>query len=127
MKQIIFSLFLILLFSSCEKESDHPLIGNWRLVKGYYLMVGGYHDIPIEDQRFEEYTKHKIRIQSDLDGTEISRCNYSVTEETITIYGENLDGSDWSFQYKYWFAHDTLAIKHDGGFEYYNEYFIREN
>ena len=127
MKKIAFFISIILLFSSCEKESDHLLIGNWRLVKGYDLMEGGFYDIPLEYQRFEEYTKQKTRIQYNLDGIEISRCNYSATNETVTIFGKEIDGTEWSSQYDYWFVQDTLAIKHDGGFEFYNEYFIREN
>lgn len=90
-------------------------------------MAGGYYDIPAKDQRFEEYTKQNVRIQTDLEGNEISRCNYSASNTTITIFGKENDGTEWSFEYEYWFLHDTLAIKHDGGFEYYNEYFIRED
>ncbi|MGI6338601.1 MAG: hypothetical protein ACOXZV_04390 [Bacteroidales bacterium] len=125
MKKTALMILVSILFLSCEKENNDNLIGKWRLVKGYDLMAGGYYDIPDKDQRFEEYTKDNVRIQSDLNENEISRCNYSATNTSVTISGKDNDGDEWSFTYQYWFQHDTLAIKHDGGWEYYNEYFIR--
>ena len=125
MKTIFFMILVSLVFLSCEKENVDVLIGKWRLVKGYAIMAGGYYDIPDEYQRFEEYTDNNMRIQSDLSGNEISRCNYSATNTAVTIFGKENNGEEWSSTYKYWFQHDTLVIKHDGGWEYYNEYFIR--
>ena len=120
-------LFLALTFFSCEKEKGNNdiIIGKWRLVKGFDVMAGGYYDIATKYQRFEEYTNDNIRIRYDFEGNEITRCNYSVTNSIVTISGKELNGDTWSLQYKYWFQHDTLAIKNDGGFEFYNEYFIR--
>ena len=46
-------------------------------------------------------------------------------ENDDVLFGKENDGNEWSSTYKCWFQHDTLAIKHDGGWEYYNEYFIR--
>lgn len=125
MKRITLIVLTSFLFLSCEKEPCDILIGKWRLVKGFNLMAGGNFDIPAEYQRYEEYTKSKIRIQSDLNGNEISNCSYSVTNTAITIFGQESNGEQWSSTYNYWLQHDTLAIKHDGGFEFYNEYFIR--
>lgn len=113
-----------LIFFSCEKENNDILIGKWKLVKGYSTMGGVY--IPdFQDQRMEEYTKENIRIRYDFEGNEIGRCNYSATNSTVTISGKELNGDTWSSVYNYWFMHDTLKIKNDGGFEYYNEFFIR--
>jgi hypothetical protein len=125
MKKIALMILISIFFLSCEKENNDILIGKWRLVKGFDIMAGGNYNIPDEYQRLEEYTKNNIRIQSDLSGSEISKCNYSATNVTVTIFGEENDGDDWSSTYNYWFQHDTLAIKHDGGFEFYNEYFMR--
>ena len=125
MKKKALMILTSILFLSCEKENSDILIGKWRLVKGFDIMAGGNYNIPNEYQRFEEYTKNNIRIQSDLSENEISSCNYSATNTVVTIFGKENNGEEWSSTYKYWFQHDTLAIKHDGGFEYYNEYFIR--
>ena len=125
MKKAALMILASIIFLSCGKENNDILIGKWRLVKGYDIMAGGDYDIPDEDQRFEEYTKDNIRIQYDLDENEISRCNYSATNTSVTVFGKEDGGDEWSFTYQYWFQHDTLAIKHDGGWEYYNEYFIR--
>jgi hypothetical protein len=124
MKKILLIFFFFLLFISCEKENNDILIGKWKLVKGYSIMGGGY--IPdVQDQRMEEYTKDNIRIRYDFEGKEIGRCNYSATNSTVTISGKELNGDTWSSDYNYWFMHDTLKIKNDGGFEYYDEFFIR--
>jgi hypothetical protein len=125
MKKIALIIMTSILFLSCEKENNDILVGKWKLVKGFDIMAVGNYDIPIEYQRFEEYTKNKIRIQSDLNGNEISRCNYSATNTSATIFGKENNGEEWSSTYNYWFQHDTLAIKHDWGFEFYNEYLIR--
>jgi hypothetical protein len=124
MKKTLLMFLCSLLFISCEKENSDILIGNWQLVKGYDPMAGYY--IPdTQDQKVEEYTKNDILIRYDFEGNEISRCNYTATNSTITCYGENLNGEKWSFNYDYSFVNDSLKIRHDGGFEYYDEFFIQ--
>jgi hypothetical protein len=124
LKKIILIFFCPLLFISCEKENNDILVGKWEFVKGFNLMTGNY--IPVmQDQRIEEYTKSNLRILYDPGGNETARCNYNATNTNITIYGENLNGEKWSFNYDYCFVHDTLRIRHDGGFEYYDEFLIR--
>lgn len=120
---ILFVFSLVLL--SCEKDNNDLLIGKWKLIEGYNIMAGGKYNIPLQDQRMEKYTKDDLRILYDFEGNEIARSNYKATETTITVNGLNEDGKEWSFSYNYWLKHDTLTIKHDGGFEFYNEYFIR--
>jgi hypothetical protein len=128
MKRIIFTLSISIIFSiSCQKEDFdfNEIVGKWQLTKGYSLMLGGFFTIDPKDQRIEEYTGNSERILYDYLGNETARCGYNITDSTITIFGENLNGNDWEFEYKYWFKQDTLVIHQDGGFEYYNEFFIR--
>ena len=87
--------------------------------------MGSYYNIPQHDQRFEEYTKENSRIQYDYEGNEISRCDFDATNSIVTIFGKEINGNEWSFSYDYWINHDSLSIKHSGGFEFYMEYFIR--
>jgi hypothetical protein len=123
----VLRLTLIICFAltGCEKENIDLLVGKWKLVKGYNMMVGGDYDIDIQNQRIEEYTKDNIKILFDYQGNEIARCNYDVTDSTVTISGEELNGDTWSSDYEYWFIVDTLKIRHDGGFEYHDEFFVR--
>jgi hypothetical protein len=119
------TLIICLALTGCEKENIDLLVGKWKLVKGYNLMVGGDYNIDIQNQRMEEYTKDDIRIRYDFEGSESSRCNYSATNSTVTVSVEKLNGDTWSSDYDYWFAHDTLVIRNDGGFEYYDEFFVQ--
>jgi hypothetical protein len=125
MKAVIrLTLIVCIALAGCEKENIDLLVGKWQLVKGSHYMAGDY--IPdVQDQRMEEYTKDGIRIRYDFEGIETSRCNYSATNSTVTISVEKLNGDTWSSDYDYWFAHDTLVIRNDGGFEYYDEFFVR--
>ncbi len=118
------TLIICIALAGCEKENIDLLVGNWKFVKDYSPMRGDY-TIPLENQRMEEYTKDDIRIRYDFEGTETSRCNYSATNSTVTISGEELNGDTWSMDYDYWFEHDTLVINNDGGFEFINDYFVR--
>jgi hypothetical protein len=127
MKRLIFAFLLSIIFiTGCEKENSHldKIIGKWQLVKGYDIMWGFY-SVDTKDQRIEKYTRDNVRIRYDYLGNEIGRCNFWATESTITIYGEKLDGSKWELSYEYWFSNDTLKIRNDGGFEFYDEFFIR--
>lgn len=125
MKAVIrLTLIVCIALAGCEKENFDLLVGKWKLVKDYSPMRGDY-TIPLENQRMEEYTKDGIRIRYDFEGTETSRCNYSVTTSTVTISVEKLNGDTWSSDYDYWFAHDTLVIRNDGGTEYIDEFFVR--
>lgn len=125
MKALAVLLLLSLTFRSCEKDNSELLIGKWRHVAGYNLMTGGKHLIPSQSQRMEEYTKDNIRIRYDFEGNEIVRSSYIATETNVKVYGVSLDGNEWSINYDYWFAHDTLKIRNDGGFEFSDNYFIR--
>lgn len=125
MKKIAMLFVLSLTLFSCKKDNNDIIIGKWKLVAGYSIMAGGKYIPPIQEQRMEKYTKGNIRILYDFEGNETARCDYNATETTIKIYGVNLNGEEWSSNYDYWFVHDTLKIRHDGGFEYYDEFFIR--
>ena len=116
----IFSLFIF----SCEKDKNEILIGKWKLVEGYSSMGGNRYSIPVQGQRIDEYTG-KIKILFDFAGNEIDRCEYSATNSTINLFGVNLNGTSWHLNYDYWFEHDTLKIKNDGGFEFSYDYFVR--
>lgn len=125
--RVIFIILLcITFFVSCQKE-NYPMeeiTGKWQLVKGRD-MTGGVYSVNVENQQIEEYTKDNLRILYDYLENEIARCNFRVTKSVITIYGENIDGTQWDNRYEYWFSNDTLKIRHSGGFEFYDEFFIR--
>lgn len=128
MKKLILIIQLSLIFIiGCEKDNSprEELVGKWQLVAGYNIMAGGVHSIDEEYQRIEEYTRHNIRIRYDYQGNEISRCSFRATESVVTIKVEKEDGTEWELSYDYWFSDDTLTVRNDGGFEFYNEYFIR--
>ncbi len=128
MKRIIFVLSVgLTLIVSCQKtDSDfNEIIGKWQLVKGFNLMMGGNYWIDINNQRVEEYTKNRVKVLYDYLGNETARSSYNISENDITIFGTNLNGEDWENTYEYWFKQDTLVIHNDGGFEYYDEYFVR--
>ena len=124
------AIFIILLcnifFVSCQKDNHSmaKIIGKWQLVERFGLGYGVYSVAP-KDQIIEEYTRRDIRILYDYLGNETARCFFSATESDITIYGENSSGTKWESSYKYWFSNDTLIIRHDGGTEFYDDYFIR--
>ena len=124
---IVPALMCGIMFTGCEKDNRpmESIIGKWQLVKGYDLMMGGVYPIDTENQRIEEYTKGNLRILYDYLGKETARCNYRATESVITIYGEEITGTKWEHNYNYWFSKDTLKIHHDGGFEFYDEFFVR--
>jgi hypothetical protein len=128
MKKIVFVFMVIILFTiSCEKD-DTPfekIIGEWQLVKGFDIMLGGFYNVGIEDQRIEEYTKNNQRIRFDYLRNEIGRCSFRINESIIIIYGEEINGEEWDSSYEYLFVNDTLKIRNDGGFEYYDEFFVR--
>ena len=126
MKKLLFAILLCtIFFTGCEKENDssYKIIGTWKLVGTYGL--GTYYSADPTEQRMEGYTKDNLRIRYNYLGNEISRCDYRATESVITIYVEKEDGTEWESSYDYWFSNDTLKIRNDGGFEFYNEYFIR--
>jgi hypothetical protein len=125
-----FKLFILLSLISvlgCEKDNNNleRIIGKWQLVRGYDIRKGGFYSIEIEDQRIEEYTKINERIGFDYIGNEISRCGYTINETKINIFGKEINGQEWESSYEYWFKNDTLKIRNDGGFEFYDEFFIR--
>ena len=124
MKRIGILLILTLVLISCEKDNNDLLVGKWRLVEGFNIMAGGKYSIPLQEQRIEEYTKN-LRILYDFEGNEIARSNYDATETIVTVNGINEDGKSWSFSFEYLLQHDTLTLKHDGGFEYYNDILVR--
>jgi len=127
-KNLIFTFLLCAIFATaCEKEnsSQVKLIGKWQLVGGYDIMAGGDYSIETENQRIEEYTRDNQRIRYDYLGNVISSCSYRATESVVTIHVEKEDGTKWESSYDYWFSNDTLKIHNVGGFEFYNEYFIR--
>lgn len=127
MKKVIIALLLGIIFNAgCEKEDNilQKVTGKWQLVKGYDVMSGVY--IPKkEEQRIVEYTKKNECVNYDYLQNEIGRCNFRLTESAVTIYGIETNGQKWESSYKYWIRNDTLKIHNDGGFESYEEYFIR--
>ena len=128
MKKIIIALLLGVIFSAgCEKEDYilQKVIGKWQFVKGYGVIIGGVY-IPVkEEQRIVEYTKNNECVNYDYLQNEIGRCNFRLTESAITIYGVEMNGKKLEASHKYWIRNDTLQIHNDGGFESYEEYFIR--
>ena len=126
-KFIFLTLLCNIFFISCEKENYNvdKIIGKWQLVEGYNLMMDGVYSVDTENQRMEEYTKDNQRILFDYLGNEIARCNFRVTKSVITIYGEEINGTKWEYNNEYWLSKDTLKIRYDGGFEFYDEFFIR--
>lgn len=128
MKKIALSICILVIISyGCEKENDisQKIIGKWQLVKEYSLMNGGDYLAELESQMIEEYKNDKQRIIYDYIGNEIARCSYKISSSSITIYGENLNGEEWKSEIDYWFQQDTLVQRHDGGFEYYDGFYIR--
>ena len=128
MKKLLFTILLFtILFAGCEKY-NYPfekIIGTWKLVGGYDIMSGGIYSVDTTEERMEEYTRDNLRIRYDYRGNEISRCGFSATESVITIYVKKKDGTECESSYDYWFSNDTLKIRNNGGFEFYDEYFIR--
>lgn len=124
MKKFGVLLALTFTLTCCEKDNNDLLIGKWKLVEGFNIMAGGKYTIPIQEQRIEEYTKN-LRILYDFEGKETARSNYYATETTISVNGVNEDGKAWSFSFEYILQHDTLTLKHEGGFEYYNDILVR--
>jgi hypothetical protein len=128
MKKVIIALLLgIILIAGCEKEDYilQEVVGKWQLVGGYDVMMGGLYIPPTEEQRIVEYTKNNEFVNYDYLQKEIGRCNFRLTESTITIYGVEINGQKWESSYKYWIRNDTLQIHNDGGFESYEEFFKR--
>lgn len=127
MRRIIFTLLLGFIIVGCQEEEIHPekIVGRWKLVRGYDIMYNGYYPIDSTDQRMVEYTNNHERILYDYLGNETARCNYQTRDSTIIIFGENQNGESCEFDYTHWFQQDTLVIRYDGGFEFYNEYFSR--
>lgn len=84
--------------------------------------MGGDYFPDIQHQRIEEYTKDNVRIRYNFEGNEITRCNYSATNSTVTISGKELNGETWHLNYDYWFVSDSLKTRSSGE---YDEFFIR--
>lgn len=126
--KVVLRLTLIVCFAltGCEKENFDLLVGKWRFVKGWSFIGTQTDYIPeFQDQKMEEYTKKGIRILYDYQGVEIHRGDYHATDSTITIFWKTRDGQENSKEIEYWFIQDTLKIRHDGGWEYYDEFFVR--
>ncbi len=101
-------------------EYHIKILDKWKLVKGYHYL-GGYYIPDEEDQRIVEYTINGIRILYDYQSIEITRCNYSITQDKITIYRTDYN---WSEDHMYWFVSDTLKVRYYSGVEYRDEYYI---
>lgn len=128
MKKLLGLLILCnILIVSCEQKSFEfdRIIAKWQLVKGDDFMSGGEYLIDPKNQRIEEYTINNERILYDYLGRETGRANYTITDSNITVFGEELNGEEWKNDYEYWFKEDTLVVRHDGGFEYYDELFVQ--
>jgi hypothetical protein len=124
MKKLAILLALAFVLAGCEKDNNDLLIGKWKLVEGFDIMAGGKYTIPIQEQRVEEYTKN-LRILYSFEDNEIARSNYNATETSIIVNSVNEDGKEWSFSFEYLLKHDTLTLKHDGGFESYSDILVR--
>ncbi len=98
---------------------------NWNRVLSYAGICNSDYIPKVQAQIIEEYTKDNIRILYDYQGVEIHRWDYHATNSAITIFWKTRDGQENSNEIKYWFIQDTLKIRHDGGFEYYDEFFVR--
>jgi len=121
MKSVLrLTLIICFALAGCEKENIDLLVGKWKRVK--ISLSSGSDIIPeIQNRRMVKYTKDNIIIFFDYEGNEISRGNYDATDSVITIYGETLDGREYSYELEYWFIQDMLKIR----MEYYDEFYAR--
>lgn len=122
MKKII--LITLILFSaiiSCEEDSNlsNKILGKWQLFMRINITSEVYYP-DIEDQIIREFKKNGSHIKCDYQGDTISTCKYRLTDSTIILFGD-----DFEFEDQYWIIKDTLQIRYDGGFEFYDEYFLR--
>lgn len=124
MRSLILLLLLSTVLVGCEKEEkESRLIGKWKLVKIEDMWAS--YVVEDKNQHYEEYTANGKRILYDNLGNETARCDFHSNDSIITINGQELSGSKWETNYSYWFVDDSLKIRYDGGFEYYNVCFIR--
>ncbi len=125
-KRFMTLMLLIFLVPGCETDTGKAefLAGRWQLFK----ICGSTFDavfVPPENQRIEEYTCECESISYDYMMNETGRRRYKATDEEIIIFGTNENGSIVKFRFSYWIASDTLRVRYDGGFNYYDEFFVR--
>ena len=106
---------------SCEEYSNlsNKILGKWQLFMRINIRDDVYYP-DIEDQIVREFKKNGSHIKCDYQGDTISTCKYRLTDSTIILFGD-----DFEFEDQYWIIKDTLQIRYDGGFEFYDEYFLR--
>ena len=118
----LINLTLIILLVSCEKDSElyNRIEGKWKLVKTQD--IGNFEEYPtLENQRIREFKSNKIHVSYDANGNVSGESNYELTKTTIILYEDAFRTENL-----YWLIDDTLKIRNDGGFEYYDEYFIKQ-
>ena len=114
-------LSLVLVTTGCGKDDRfyNRLEGKWQLVKTQDL--GNIEEYPTpENQTVMEFTSHGTYIFYDAYGNMIWERECHVSRTTITLYGV-----DYDTKYPYRLHNDTLRIRHLGGFEFYDEYFVK--
>jgi len=119
---MLFFLTLIIVFASCEKDYElyNSIEGKWKLVKT--KGNDNFVEYPTsENQSIREFKSNKIHVFYDQNGELSGTCKYELTKTVIILYGDGFRTEDL-----YWMVDDTLKIRHDGGFEYYDEYFIKQ-
>ena len=122
MKNYLMLIVIMGVFGCNDSDPNSEIIGEWILVQRYSLMYG-YYGIEKEDQKTEKYTKNGERILYNYQGVEFARANYVVENSKIVVFGSKEES--WKFEWEFWFNQDTLIIQHSGGWEYYNELFVR--
>ena len=124
------SIILICLMLSCEEndeliEKEVSIIGSWKEL-GVQTMFDTFIYTAEENKIRLKFTADGIRIKYDPNENITSKCNYSINDSTIILYGYNeLIGEVWMLSEEYWFNHDTLVLHFDGGWEYYNLLFTK--
>ena len=116
---------LVFMLSGCEEKSCYAekLIGKWQLFK-----IGGSSFCPVcvepEFMRIEEYTAAFESVSYDYQMNETGRRGYCATNSEITIYGFDQDYKQVKFRFGYSIYGDTLRLRYDGGYDFYDEFFV---
>jgi len=122
MKKVLFILILSLIVFSCKhaKQFDRTIDGKWKLFKS--IGFGNYTDYTKRAyQILREFKPNNIQIIYDANGNETSRCKFELTETAVIFYGEGFE-----IESSYWVVKDTLQLRNYGGFEYYDEYYVKQ-
>ena len=121
LKMVISVIFLFLL-AGCEKDDQlyNRIEGKWKLVKTADTSNSVEYPTP-ENQIMREFKSNKTHVFYQANGKVSGESNYTITKTEIILFGDGFRTEDL-----YWILGDTLKIRYNGGFEYYDEYFIKQ-